>query len=150
MNSSPEVSCISEENYEMVWEEKELVVNEKSVFQVIRGIKDPEHDYTLEQLKVVGLERIKIVELNSEENSSKIIEIEIVPTIPHCSMVGLIGLSIIYKLGMVVSSRYVVRVVIKKGTHMLEEDMTKQLEDLERTESAFLNPAITDVISMLI
>lgn len=169
MNSAPEVHCHQLPEYELEWKNGEVVVTRESVFQLIRSIKDPEHDYTLEDLKVVDAERIALYPLGrSRERQPEperaretvaaaepptgpvVVEVEIVPTIPHCSMVGIIGLSILYQLTRVLHSRYLVRVVIKPGSHTLDEEMTKQLADIERTYSAFLNPSILSTITALI
>ena len=55
---------------------------------LIRHINDPEHPLTLEELNVVQEDLICI---NNKENS---ISVHFTPTIPHCSMATLIGLSI--------------------------------------------------------
>ncbi|KAH9387250.1 uncharacterized protein NEMAJ01_2146 [Nematocida major] len=145
MNERPEVQPVGRE-YELVWEDGELLVNEESIFQVIRSIKDPEHNYSLEELRVVSLERVCVQELLS----GHLVRITVVPTIPHCSMVGLIGLSILYKLSNTLSSKYVVRVEVQEGSHTLAEEVSKQLSDIERTYSAFLNENIVSAISPLL
>ncbi len=62
------------------------------VFELIRNINDPEHPLTLEQLKVVTVENIKV---DTEKNQ---IGVLFTPTIPHCSMASTIGLMIRVKL----------------------------------------------------
>ena len=57
-----------------------------------RGINDPEHPLTLEQLDVVKLEDVAV---DDEKNKVNVV---FTPTIPHCSMATLIGLSIRVKL----------------------------------------------------
>ena len=59
---------------------------------MIRHITDPEHPYSLEQLNVVSLENISV-----DDKDSKI-RITFTPTIPHCSMASLIGLTLRVKL----------------------------------------------------
>lgn len=146
MNISPEKRERDRTEYPLNWEDGDLLATEESVFQLIRGIKDPEHDYTLEELQVVNLRDINI----SPENEYFIVHIEITPTIPHCSMVALIGLSILYKLQRILCSRYIPRVTIKKGTYILEDEANAQLEDIERTYSAFINPAINETLRELV
>lgn len=58
------------------------------VFDLIRDINDPEHPLTLEQLKVVAEELIKV------SSQTKTVQVNFTPTIPHCSMATLIGLCI--------------------------------------------------------
>ena len=55
---------------------------------IIRNINDPEHPLTLEQLNVV---EEKNIDINDKTSYLKIL---FTPTIPHCSMATLIGLSI--------------------------------------------------------
>ena len=59
---------------------------------MIRDINDPEHPLTLEQLNVVNPDHIYIDEAQSA------VRVDFTPTIPHCSMATLIGLSIRVKL----------------------------------------------------
>jgi len=85
------------------------------IFELIRGINDPEHPLTLEQLRVVQL---KDVHVDNKENSVKI---NFTPTIPHCSMATLIGLSIRVKLIRSLPPRLKVDIQISKGTHNQEK-----------------------------
>lgn len=59
---------------------------------LIRSINDPEHPLTLEELNVVEQVRIQV----SDPEST--VAVAFTPTIPHCSMATLIGLSIKVKL----------------------------------------------------
>ncbi|CAB0010444.1 unnamed protein product [Nesidiocoris tenuis] len=95
------------------------------VFNIIRTIKDPEKPSTLEDLNVVYEEGIQVL-------------IEITPTVPHCSLATLIGLCIVVKLQKNVPPhlRYKLRVMLKKGTHVSEEDFIKQINDKERVAAA--------------
>jgi metal-sulfur cluster biosynthetic enzyme len=62
---------------------------------VVRGIKDPEHPYTLEQLSVVDESLVEVEKLGDDYYAVKV---TFVPTVPHCSLATTIGLSIRYKL----------------------------------------------------
>uniref|UniRef100_A0A8D2LDV2 Cytosolic iron-sulfur assembly component 2B n=1 Tax=Varanus komodoensis TaxID=61221 RepID=A0A8D2LDV2_VARKO len=66
--------------------------DDREVFDLIRSINDPEHPLTLEELNVVEQVRVKV---NDAEST---VSVEFTPTIPHCSMATLIGLSIKVKL----------------------------------------------------
>ena len=66
--------------------------DDREVFDLIRSINDPEHPLTLEQLDVVKLDDVQV---DDKQNKVKV---EFTPTIPHCSMATLIGLSIRVKL----------------------------------------------------
>lgn len=59
---------------------------------LIRNINDPEHPLTLEQLNVVQQGHIEV-----EDEDSKVL-VYFTPTIPHCSMATLIGLSLKVRL----------------------------------------------------
>eukprot|EP00079_Xenopus_tropicalis_P025252 XP_012818399.1 PREDICTED: mitotic spindle-associated MMXD complex subunit MIP18 isoform X1 [Xenopus tropicalis] len=67
-------------------------IDDREIFDLIRCINDPEHPLTLEELNVVEEIRVKV----SDEEST--VSVEFTPTIPHCSMATLIGLSIKVKL----------------------------------------------------
>ena len=64
----------------------------REVFDLIRSINDPEHPLTLEQLDVVKLSDVRV------DDGANSVGVEFTPTIPHCSMATLIGLSIRVKL----------------------------------------------------
>ncbi|KAL3858739.1 hypothetical protein ACJMK2_008994 [Sinanodonta woodiana] len=80
-------------------------VDSREVFDLIRCINDPEHPLTLEELNVVENDRVHV---NNEENR---VQVEFTPTIPHCSMATLIGLSIRVKLLRSLPSRFKVSVM---------------------------------------
>merc|ERR1712062_839615 len=92
----------------------------EEIFDLLRGINDPEHPLTLEQLNVVKLDDIKI----NENNKNKIL-VRYTPTIPHCSMATLIGLSIRVKLIRSLPRRFKVRIEITPDTHQNEKKITK-------------------------
>ncbi|KAI2662478.1 Cytosolic iron-sulfur assembly component 2B [Labeo rohita] len=62
------------------------------LIHLIRSISDPEHPLSLEELNVVEQMRVNV----KDEEST--VSVEFTPTIPHCSMATLIGLSIKVKL----------------------------------------------------
>ncbi|KAH9503499.1 MIP18 protein galla-2 [Bulinus truncatus] len=88
---------------------------------LIRFINDPEHPLTLEELNVVEEAKVKV---DDDANS---VHIYFTPTIPHCSMATLIGLSIRVKLLRSLPSRFKVDVEITPGTHDSEIAVNKQL-----------------------
>lgn len=51
-------------------------------------MQDPEKSETLEELNVVSEEGVTVSQLPSGQ---KVIRIEFVPTVPHCSLASLIG-----------------------------------------------------------
>lgn len=111
---------------------------------LIRVINDPEHPLTLEELHVVEESLIDL------DNSNNDIKINFTPTIPHCSMATLIGLSIRVKLLRALPPRFKVTVEITPGTHASEQAVNKQLADKERVAAALENSHLIEVINQCI
>ena len=84
------------------------------ILDLIREINDPEHPLSLEELNVVELTKVEV-----DDDANKV-EIHFTPTIPHCSMATLIGLSIRVKLLRSLPSRFKVDVRITPGAHASE------------------------------
>ncbi|KAL4234667.1 Mitotic spindle-associated MMXD complex subunit MIP18 [Mactra antiquata] len=116
-------------------------IDNREVFDLIRNINDPEHPLTLEDLNVVDCDNVHV---NDDENS---VEILFTPTIPHCSMATLIGLSIRVKLLRSLPPRFKVDVKISPGTHASEEAVNKQLADKERVAAALENSHLLSVVN---
>lgn len=125
-------------------EDEEEPVTAGEIFEYIRHLNDPEHPLTLEQLKVLSVENIKI------DNANKDVCVYFTPTIPHCSMATLIGLSIRVKLLRSLSQRYKVTVLISPGAHQSEEAVNKQLNDKERVAAALENVHLLEVVNKCI
>lgn len=111
---------------------------------LIRVINDPEHPLTLEELHVVEENLIAL------DNATNEIKINFTPTIPHCSMATLIGLSIRVKLLRALPPRFKVTVEITPGTHASELAVNKQLADKERVAAALENKHLIEVINQCI
>lgn len=99
---------------------------------------------TLEELGVVTLQNIQV------DDEKSIVKINYTPTIPHCSMATLIGLSIRVKLIRTLASRFKVTVEITPGTHASEHAINKQLADKERVAAAMENKHLSGVIDQCI
>lgn len=108
---------------------------------MIRNINDPEHPLTLEELHVLEEGLITVNNENSE------VLIKFTPTIPHCSMASLIGLSIRVKLLRALPPRFKVSVEIAPGTHASEHSINKQLNDKERVAASLENGHLMSVIN---
>ncbi|KAG5221264.1 FAM96B protein [Salix suchowensis] len=91
---------------------------------LIRHISDPEHPNSLEELRV-----------------NRVI-VEFTPTVPHCGMSTLIGLSIRVRLMQSMPPRFKVDIFVKPGSHQSEHAVNKQLNDKERVAAALENPAL--------
>lgn len=132
-------------------------VNRDAVFELIRNIRDPEHPYTLEQLGVVEKEDIEVGELFQLDHKpicQKGLPIPHItmlfkPTVPHCSMAGIIGLSLIYQLQRHTAG-YWIRVGIKEDTHANYIALNKQLGDRERVLAAFENDNLLSLLESCI
>ncbi|XP_003700991.1 MIP18 family protein galla-2 [Megachile rotundata] len=125
-------------------EDVEDEFDEREIFDLIRNINDPEHPLTLEELNVVEQ---GLIELDNKANK---VHVKFTPTIPHCSMATLIGLSIRVQLLRVLPSRFKVSVEITPGTHLSEAAVNKQLADKERVAAALENTHLLEVINQCI
>ncbi|XP_058801092.1 MIP18 family protein galla-2 [Phymastichus coffea] len=112
----------------------------RGIFELLRHINDPEHPLTLEQLNVVEQSLIEVDNKNNEIN------VKFTPTIPHCSMATLIGLSIRTQLLRKIPPKFKVSVMITPGTHIAENAVNKQLADKERVAAALENQFLLTVI----
>lgn len=132
----------------------------------IRHVNDPEHPLSLEQLNVVSLDNVTV----SDQLST--VHIYFTPTIPHCSMATLIGLSLRVKLLRSLPPRYKISIAISPGTHQSEEagknmvteemkmcakftftyvpSVNKQLNDKERVAAALENAHLLDIVNKCI
>ncbi|KZT44129.1 hypothetical protein SISSUDRAFT_1039404 [Sistotremastrum suecicum HHB10207 ss-3] len=118
--------------------EAEEDIDQQEVFDLIRGISDPEHPLSLEQLHVVSAEQIEL--------SRNRVLVEFTPTVPHCGMSTIIGLSIRVRLMRCLPERFKLDMRVKKGSHQSEDAVNKQLNDKERVAAALENPALVDVV----
>lgn len=81
-------------------QEKEQLEWQEIIFDLIRTIKDPEKEESLEELNVVQEQLVSVVPFGHSfsETDKLIAKIEFVPTVPHCSLATLIGLCLTTKL----------------------------------------------------
>ncbi|CAK9799390.1 MIP18 family protein galla-2 [Anthophora quadrimaculata] len=146
-NQDPKLYKKIDERQITAADEDEDIVDEfdtREIFDLIRNINDPEHPLTLEELNVVEQSLIEI------DNKANRIYVKFTPTIPHCSMATLIGLSIRVQLSRVLPSRFKVNVEITPGTHMSEAAVNKQLADKERVAAALENSHLLQVINQCV
>ncbi|GAA5900448.1 iron-sulfur cluster assembly protein CIA2 [Sporobolomyces salmoneus] len=128
-----------DEMYGSVDESEEI--DQDEIFDLIRSISDPEHPLTLEQLAVVSSSQITV-----DNGKRPHVLVEFTPTIPHCSMATLIGLSLRVRLLRSLPERFKVDIKVKEGTHQSENAVNKQLNDKERVAAALEN---TDLLSVV-
>lgn len=113
------------------------------VYDLIRGIIDPEKPETLEELNVVSEEDIFVSQLDKDY----LIKVVFVPTVPHCSLASLIGLSIRTKLETSIPDKFKLDIFIKEGTHETADDINKQINDKERIAAAMENPNLQQIVN---
>ena len=144
-------------------------IDAEEVFEMIRNVRDPEHPLSLEQLGVVRMDHVSVVDAKSgrdrgEEGGERggspspsrrpksfsLVDIRFTPTIPHCSMATLIGLTLRVKLLRSLPRRFKVTVRIEPGTHASENAVNRQLGDKERVAAALENDNLRGVVDKCI
>ncbi|GJJ12240.1 hypothetical protein Clacol_006481 [Clathrus columnatus] len=113
-------------------------IDEQEVFDLIRSISDPEHPLSLEQLAVISASQIKILQ--------NTVHVEFTPTVPHCGLSTLIGLSMRVRLLRSLPNRFKIDIKVKPGSHNSENAVNKQLNDKERVAAALENSALIEVV----
>lgn len=113
-------------------------IDQDEIFDLIRSIADPEHPTSLEELRVVSAEQIDI--------QNNLVNVEFTPTVPHCGMSTLIGLSIRVRLMRCLPPRFKVDIRVKPGSHQSELAVNKQLNDKERVAAALENSALVETL----
>ncbi|SCZ96246.1 BZ3500_MvSof-1268-A1-R1_Chr8-2g10067 [Microbotryum saponariae] len=116
-------------------------IDSDEIFDLIRSITDPEHPLTLEQLAVVSAPQIHVT-----DGARPSVHVEFTPTIPHCSMATLIGLSLRVRLLRSLPERFKVDIKVKEGSHQSENAVNKQLNDKERVAAALENSHLVSVV----
>ncbi|KAG6422284.1 hypothetical protein SASPL_118850 [Salvia splendens] len=121
------------------------------LLQHIRDIKDPEHPYSLEELKVITEDAIEV------DDKQSYVRVTFTPTVEHCSMATVIGLCLRVKLMRSLPPRYKVDIRVAPGSHAseaagfslslsLSDLLNKQLNDKESVAAALENPNLVDMV----
>ncbi|KAF9009456.1 FAM96B protein [Cyathus striatus] len=129
---------LDEDSDSEVEEEDVQYIDQDEIFDLVRSIYDPEHPNTLEELRVVSAPQITVGENH--------VKVEFTPTVPHCGMSTLIGLSIRVRLLRSLPSRFKVDIFVKPGSHQSEHAVNKQLNDKERVAAALENSALLETV----
>ena len=155
-NSNPVIKQKLSQNRPLISIQNEQIedlydpVDNYEIFDLIKNIRDPEHPLSLEALGVVNLENISVNDSFDPSNKSKCnnnVTVIITPTIPHCSLATLIGLTIHMQLSRTLPGRFKIKVLIEEGTHEQERELNRQLNDKERVGAAFENKSLLKVIN---
>ncbi|CAD25848.1 similarity to HYPOTHETICAL PROTEIN YHS2_YEAST [Encephalitozoon cuniculi GB-M1] len=152
MNEFPFVASSLEERHPISMSNGVLQnVTQRSVFELIRDIRDPEHPYTLEQLGVVSREGVSIGCIGPDGIAPNVglpircVKVVFKPTIPHCSMAAVIGLCIKTHVSRHVRNHFV-QVHIVDGGHINFRALNKQLDDKDRVLAATENEVLLDLM----
>lgn len=84
------------------------------------------------------------------DNENNTIDVQFTPTIPHCTLAQLIGLSIRVQLLRCLPPRFKVTVAVTPGSHYSEHAVNKQLADKERVAAALENTNLIQSINKCI
>ncbi|XP_042481878.1 protein AE7-like [Macadamia integrifolia] len=105
-------------------------INQEEIFDHIRDIKDPEHPYSLEELKVVTDDAIEV------DDKHNYVRVTFTPTVEHCSMA--IGYSYrpLFTGATYSESTFSLQVV----------PLNTQLNDKERVAAALENPSLLSMV----
>ncbi|XP_076059094.1 cytosolic iron-sulfur assembly component galla-1 isoform X2 [Oratosquilla oratoria] len=128
-------------------EDEELQDVASTVYDVLRLIRDPEKDATLEDLAVIREDEIQVSRIN---NDKYFIAIKFVPTVSHCSLATLIGLCVREKLRRSLPYPYKVDIKLAPGSHDTEDEVNKQINDKERVAAALENPNLLKIVEQCI
>lgn len=134
-----------------------LSLKSQIIFEFIKDIKDPERDCTIEDLDIINENSIEVNNFLSYD----LISIKWKPTSPNCSFAVNIGLCIRYKLKIEILSyianvkalkryKYKLDIIVEKGSHVLETEINKQVNDKERYSAALECPNILQYIKNLV
>ncbi|KAG4992243.1 Protein AE7 [Glycine soja] len=108
--------------------------------ELIDQQEDPEHPYSLEELKVITEEAVEV------DDQRNYVRVTFTPTVEHCSMATVIGLCLRVKLMRSLPSRYKVDIRVAPGSHATEAAVNKQLNDKERVAAALENSNLLNMV----
>eukprot|EP00758_Cryptobia_borreli_P009860 Tbor_TRINITY_DN5518_c0_g1::TRINITY_DN5518_c0_g1_i1::g.13144::m.13144 len=149
------------------------VLNAEDIYYELSTIRDPEHlTLTLADLDVVALDRCWVtygryighpeptivlnpmgIPVKRYPKRVATVEVELLPTVPHCHLMMIIGLSVRAKLMYDLPQNSTIwRIIlrIKEGSHLQHDDIEKQLNDKERVCGALENPVVLKEVQKLI
>ncbi|KAH7827385.1 Fe-S cluster assembly protein Cia2/MIP18(mitotic spindle-associated MMXD complex subunit) [Monocercomonoides exilis] len=115
-------------------------ISPEALYELTRNIIDPEYPQTLEELSIISPDSFHI------DLKKRHVTVIFTPTVPHCSMCMLIGLSIITRLRTSLPKNMKIFIKLTPGTHEDEEGVNKQLCDKERVAAAMENPRLAAVV----
>ena len=83
---------------------------------------------------------------NFDDDEEVWIRVQFTPTVPHCSLATLIGLCLRVKLERTLQRNFKLDIFVNEGTHSIEGDVNKQINDKERVAAAMENPNLREMV----
>lgn len=84
---------------------------------------------------------------NFDDNDREVwIRVQFTPTVPHCSLATLIGLCLRVKLERTLQRNFKLDIFVNEGTHSIEGDVNKQINDKERVAAAMENLNLREMV----
>lgn len=74
------------------------------------------------------------------------IRVQFTPTVPHCSLATLIGLCLRVKLERTLQRNFKLDIFVNEGSHSIEGDVNKQINDKERVAAAMENANLRQLV----
>ncbi|KAK3396361.1 hypothetical protein B0T20DRAFT_269017 [Sordaria brevicollis] len=153
LNSDPSVWTSDEDEDEDLTLATEEPIDEQEIYDLLSKISDPEHPVTLGQIAVVRLDDIHLSPSpgeRSDPNSLVNVEVDLTPTVNHCSLATVIGLAVRVRLENALPPNYRIIVRMKDGSHAQDDQVNKQLGDKERVAAALENDTLKGIISKML
>ncbi|KAJ4909767.1 MIP18 family protein [Raphanus sativus] len=121
-------------------EERAPTPSSPSSITLLSNYAKLEHPYSLEQLKVLTEDSVEV------DDGKSYVRVTFTPTVEHCSMATIIGLSVRVKLMRSLPPRYKIDIRVAPGSHATEAALNKQLNDKERVAAALENPNLVEMV----
>lgn len=83
---------------------------------------------------------------NFDDDKEVWIRVQFTPTVPHCSLATLIGLCLRVKLERSLQRSFKLDIYVNEGTHSIEGDVNKQINDKERVAAAMENSNLREMV----
>ncbi|CCC08543.1 hypothetical protein SMACR_05787 [Sordaria macrospora] len=153
LNSDPSVWTSDEDEDDDLALATEEPIDEQEIYDLLSTISDPEHPVTLGQIAVVRLDDIHLSPSPAERldpNTLTNVEVDLTPTVNHCSLATVIGLAVRVRLENALPPNYRIIVRMKDGSHAQDDQVNKQLGDKERVAAALENDTLKGIIEKML
>ncbi|KAK1781272.1 FAM96B, variant [Copromyces sp. CBS 386.78] len=153
LNNDPSVWTSDEDEDDDLTLATEEPIDEQEIYDLLSTISDPEHPVTLGQIAVVRLDDIHLSASPAERldpNTLTNVEVDLTPTVNHCSLATVIGLAVRVRLENALPPNYRIIVRMKDGSHAQDDQVNKQLGDKERVAAALENDTLKGIIEKML